>query len=122
MHDAPSVSIGVPKSDSRPVFGVAANDLLVSCWLWSLQATRMIMCHMCKEPFEVFWWPITLLVVCIGNTYLQVRRALEETHTIYCHGMLNDERLHTERLPILPRCWLQSIGASKLKAHRVIGR
>jgi hypothetical protein len=37
-----------------------------------MQATRMIMCHMCKEPFEVFWWPMTLLVVVIGNTYLQV--------------------------------------------------
>jgi hypothetical protein len=32
------------------------------------------MCHMCKEPFEVFWWPMTLLVVVIGNTYLQVSR------------------------------------------------
>jgi hypothetical protein len=39
-----------------------------ACWL---QATRMIMCHMCKEPFEVFWWPMTLLVVVIGNSYLQ---------------------------------------------------
>ena len=37
-----------------------------------MQATRMIMCHMCKEPFEVFWRPITLLVAVIGNTYLQV--------------------------------------------------
>lgn len=37
-----------------------------------LQATRLIMCHMCKEPFEIFWWPMTLLVACLANAYLQV--------------------------------------------------
>jgi ethanolaminephosphotransferase len=40
--------------------------------IYALQATRLIMCHMCKEPFEIFWWPITLLVACVANTYLQV--------------------------------------------------
>mmetsp|Transcript_16607 Transcript_16607/g.49684 ORF Transcript_16607/g.49684 Transcript_16607/m.49684 type:complete len:406 (-) Transcript_16607:348-1565(-) len=40
--------------------------------VYALQATRMIMTHMCKEPFEIFWWPVTIMVLVIGNDWLQL--------------------------------------------------
>lgn len=42
---------------------------------WCLQATRLIMMHMCKEPFELFWWPITVIVLVIANDWLQLFNA-----------------------------------------------
>lgn len=39
--------------------------------VYALQATRLIMMHMCKEPFELFWWPITVIVLVIANDWLQ---------------------------------------------------
>ena len=39
----------------------------VGCW----QATRLIVTHMAKEPFVLFWWPMSLLLVCLSNQQLQ---------------------------------------------------
>lgn len=43
--------------------------------VYALQATRLIMMHMCKEPFELFWWPITVIVLVIANDWLQLFNA-----------------------------------------------
>ena len=36
------------------------------------QATHLIVSHMAKEPFELFWWPFTLLIVNLANSRLQL--------------------------------------------------
>nr|QZD35611.1 CDP-ethanolamine:1, 2-diacylglycerol ethanolaminephosphotransferase [Lobosphaera incisa]QZD35612.1 CDP-ethanolamine:1, 2-diacylglycerol ethanolaminephosphotransferase [Lobosphaera incisa] len=38
--------------------------------VYALEATKLIMDHMAKEPFEITWWPVALLVVYIINNRL----------------------------------------------------
>ena len=40
--------------------------------LGASQATHLIVSHMAKEPFELFWWPFTLLLVNLANTRLEL--------------------------------------------------
>ncbi|KAK9831091.1 hypothetical protein WJX74_003232 [Apatococcus lobatus] len=38
--------------------------------LYALEATKLVMDHMAKEPFEIFWWPLWLLGGLILNSKL----------------------------------------------------
>lgn len=40
--------------------------------VYALQATKLIMDHMCKEPFEILWWPIVALVLLLANSRAQL--------------------------------------------------
>ena len=40
--------------------------------LYALEATKLVMDHMSKEPFEIFWWPVWLLGALILNSRLQL--------------------------------------------------
>ena len=37
-----------------------------------MQATKLIMDHMCKEPFEILWWPVLALVILLANSRAQL--------------------------------------------------
>ncbi len=37
-----------------------------------MQATKLIMDHMCKEPFEILWWPVLALVLLLANSRAQL--------------------------------------------------
>lgn len=56
------------------------------------------MCHMCKEPFEIFWWPITLLVACTANSYLQVG-ALRHLCICTCQQVVKSSLSSVKLLP-----------------------
>ncbi len=45
---------------------------LVILRLAVLQATKLIMDHMCKEPFEILWWPVVALVLLLANSRAQL--------------------------------------------------
>lgn len=38
----------------------------------AVQATKLIMDHMCKEPFEILWWPVVALVLLLANSRAQL--------------------------------------------------
>lgn len=37
----------------------------------AMQASKLIMDHMCKEHFEILWWPVLALVLLLANSRAQ---------------------------------------------------
>lgn len=56
----PSTAVGPPQV-AMITFGV----------VYAIQATRLIMAHMAKEPFEVAIWPLAAMALQLGNAWSQ---------------------------------------------------
>ncbi len=40
--------------------------------LYALEATKLVMDHMAKEPFGIFWWPVWLLGALVLNNMIHI--------------------------------------------------